>query len=120
MFAGSENIKITLNYNNNNGVPESKGVSDHIKLIAKSKLQGFGKQFHFFSTHPSSIGIISHSFSNATIYLKYMGCYRHHHHYKRENPQQALFSFVKPGELRKYVAILMSQIITPYEKASQN
>jgi phage-related tail fiber protein len=45
-FNGAENIKIKLKYNNN-GVPGSKGYLDNIQLIAKRKLQGYGKQFHF-------------------------------------------------------------------------
>jgi hypothetical protein len=44
-FNGAENIKIKLKYNNN--VPGSKGYLDNIQLIAKRKLQGYGKQFHF-------------------------------------------------------------------------
>jgi hypothetical protein len=40
-FTGSELVKIKLSYNNN-GVG-SKGFLDKIELIAKRKLQGYGK-----------------------------------------------------------------------------
>jgi hypothetical protein len=52
-FTGSELVKIKLSYNNN-GVPGSKGFLDKIELIAKRKLQGYGKQFNF--QNDASIG----------------------------------------------------------------
>jgi hypothetical protein len=118
MFTGSENTKITLNYNNN-GVPGSKGFLDHIKLIAKSKLQGFGKQFHFqYDLSASSIGIVSYSFSNATALSQIWDVTDITTITKVDNPQQALFSFkANLGELRKYVAIDESDYYTPLRES---
>jgi hypothetical protein len=46
--------------------PGSKGYLDNIQLIAKRKLQGYGKQFHFqYDQSSSSIGTVSYSISNA-------------------------------------------------------
>ena len=48
-------------------MPGSKGYLDQIRLNAKSKLQGFGKQFLFqYDLSGSNIGIVSYNFSNAS------------------------------------------------------
>jgi hypothetical protein len=63
--------KIKLKYNNN-GVPGSKGYLDNIQLIAKRKLQGYGKQFHFqYDQSSSSIGTVSYSILTLLISHKF-------------------------------------------------
>jgi hypothetical protein len=105
-FPASETIKIKLSYNNN-GVPGSKGYLDKIRLTAKSKLQGYGKQFQFqYDLSSSSIGIVSYDFSNAGGISKIWDVTDLYNVTKVENPNQASFSFkANLGELRKYVAI---------------
>jgi len=64
--AGATTINIKVSYSNN-GVPGSKGFLDHIRLKAKSKLQGFGKQFHFqYDLASTNTGVVTYQFSNAT------------------------------------------------------
>jgi hypothetical protein len=105
-FPASETIKIKLSYNNN-GVPSSKGYLDKISLIAKSKLQGYGKQFHFkYDLSSSSTGIVSYNISNAVGISRVWDVTDIYNVTKVENSNQASFSFkANLGELRKYIAI---------------
>ena len=105
-FPATETIKIKLSYNNN-GVPTSKGYLDKISLIAKSKLQGYGKQFHFqYGLSSSIMGIVSYNISNATGISRVWDVTDIYNVTKVENSNQATFSFkANLGELRKYIAI---------------
>ena len=105
-FPATETIKIKLSYNNN-GVPGSKGYLDKIRLFAKSKLQGYGKQFQFqYNLSSSSIGIVSYNVSNASGISRIWDVSDIQNVTKVENQNQASFSFkANLGELRKYVAI---------------
>jgi hypothetical protein len=105
-FPATENIKIKLTYNNN-GVPGSKGYLDNIRLFAKRKLQGYGKQFRFqYDLAASSSGIGSYTISNASGISQVWDVTDIYNVTKAENPNQASFSFQATlGELRKYVAI---------------
>jgi len=105
-FPAAETIKIKLSYNNN-GVPGSKGYLDKMRLFAKSKLQGYGKQFQFqYDFSSSSIGIVSYNVSNASGISRIWDVTDIQNVTKVENQNQASFSFkANLGELRKYVAI---------------
>ena len=105
-FPASETIKIKLSYNNN-GVPGSKGYLDKIRLTAKSKLQGYGKQFQFqYDLSSSSLGIVSYNISNAVGISRVWDVTDLYNVTKVENLNQASFSFkANLGELRKYVAV---------------
>jgi len=105
-ISGSESIKIKVSYNNN-GVPSSKGYLDKISLTAKSKLQGYGKQFRFqYDLSGSSMGIVSYNLSNAAGISQIWDVTDIYNVTKTENTNQASFSFkANLGELRKYVAI---------------
>ena len=105
-FPASETIKIKLSYNNN-GVPTSKGYLDKISLVAKSKLQGYGKQFHFqYGLSSSSMGVVSYNISNAAGISRVWDVTDIYNVTKVENSNQATFSFkANLGELRKYIAI---------------
>ena len=113
-ISGSENIKIKVSYNNN-GVPGSKGYLDKISLIAKSKLQGFGKQFRFqYNLSSSSMGIVSYNLSNAAGVSQIWDVTDIYNVSKFENANQTSFSFkANLGELRKYVAIDALDYFTP-------
>ncbi|MBA4275363.1 type IX secretion system sortase PorU [Flavobacterium sp.] len=113
-FPASETIKIKLSYNNN-GVPNSKGYLDKIRLTAKSKLQGYGKQFQFqYDLASSSLGIVSYNISNAAGISKIWDITDLYNVTKVENLNQASFSFkANLGELRKYVAIDALDYFTP-------
>ena len=105
-FPGSESIKIKLSYNNN-GVPGSKGYLDNIRLTAKRKLQGYGKQFEFqYDLSNSNLGIVSYAISSASGISQIWDVTDIYNVIKVENTNQAAFSFkANLGELKKYVAI---------------
>ena len=113
-FPTTENIKIKLTYYNN-GVPGSKGYLDNIRLFAKRKLQGYGKQFRFqYDLAASSSGIGSYTISNASGISQVWDVTDIYNVTKAENPNQSSFSFKATlGELRKYVAIDALDYLTP-------
>lgn len=115
-IAASETIKIKFSYNNN-GVPGSKGYLEKISLIAKSKLQGYGKQFKFqYDLSSSSAGIVSYNLSNAAAISQIWDVTDIYDVTKAENANQASFSFkANLGELRKYVAIDPLDFYTPFK-----
>ena len=113
-FNGAENIKIKLKYNNN-GVPGSKGFLDHITLIAKRKLQGYGKQFHFqYDQSNSNFGIVNYNISNTTDIPQIWDVTDIYNPTKIENSNQSILNFkANLGELRKYIALDASDYYTP-------
>ncbi|SFE74055.1 type IX secretion system sortase PorU [Flavobacterium xueshanense] len=113
-FSGAENIKIKLKYNNN-GVPGSKGFLDNIRLIAKRKLLGYGKQFHFqYDQSVSNIGIVNYEISNATGISQIWDVTDIHSISNVANSNQNTFSFkANLGELRKYIAVDPADYYTP-------
>jgi hypothetical protein len=117
-FIGSSNIKIKLTYNNN-GVPGSKGYLDFIRLIAKSKLQGYGKQFRFqYDLSNSSLGIVNYSISNAAAISQVWDITDIYNVTKAENPSQSAFSFkANLGELKKYIAIDSQDYYVPLKES---
>lgn len=113
-FNGSENIKIKLSYNNN-GVPGSKGFLDKIELIAKRKLQGYGRQFRFqYDASRTTFGIVNYTLSNAGGVSQVWDITDLYNVTKFENSNQESFAFKADlGELRKYVAIDASDYYVP-------
>ena len=116
-FSAASNIKIKLSYNNN-GVPGSKGFLDYIQLIAKSKLQGYGKQFHFqYDLSNSTLGIVSYTFSNANSISQIWDATDIYNITKIETNSQSTFSFkANLGELKKYIAISPNDYYTPLKE----
>ena len=116
-FSGTENIKIKLKYNNN-GVPGSKGFLDNIRLIAKRKLQGYGKQFHFqYDQSSSSLGIVNYSISNTATIPQVWDITDIYNVTKIENSNQSTLNFKDNlGELRKYIALDASDYYTPLKE----
>ena len=113
-FTGAENIKIKLKYNNN-GVPGSKGFLDNIRLIAKRKLIGYGKQFHFqYNQSVSNLEIVNYEISNATEVSQIWDITDIYNISNIANSNQNTFSFkANLGELRKYIALDPSDYYTP-------
>jgi hypothetical protein len=116
-FTGSSNIKVKLTYNNN-GVPGSKGYLDYILLIAKSKLQGYGKQFRFqYDLSNSSLGIVNYLISNAATISQVWDVTDLYNVTKAENANQSSFSFkANLGELKRYVAIDSQDYFVPLKE----
>lgn len=114
LIPASDVIKIKFSYNNN-GVPGSKGYLEKISLVAKSKLQGYGKQFRFqYDLFSSSNAIVSYNISNAAGISQIWDVTDIYNVTKVENANQASFSFkANLGELRKYVAIDPLDFYTP-------
>ncbi|MFE3849373.1 type IX secretion system sortase PorU [Flavobacterium sp. LB3P45] len=117
-FNSSENVKIKLSYNNN-GVPGSKGYLDYIQLIAKRKLQGYGKQFHFqYDLSNASLGIATYSIANSASIPEVWDITDLYNITKAENTNQSAFSFKSNlGELRKYIALDSSDYFTPLKSS---
>jgi hypothetical protein len=113
-FTGAANMKLKLKYNNN-GVPGSKGFLDNIRVIAKSKLQGYGKQFHFqYDLSASSAGIVNYQIANANGIAQIWDITDLYNVTKIENINQNTVNFqARLGALRKYVAIDASDYFTP-------
>ncbi|MGQ7945413.1 type IX secretion system sortase PorU [Flavobacterium sp. WC2509] len=117
-FTGTSSIKIKLIYNNN-GVPGSKGFLDFIQLKAKSKLQGFGKQFHFqYDLADSSLGVVSYNFTNASAISQVWNITDIYNVTKAENNKSTAFSFkANLGELQKYIAIDLNDYYVPLKES---
>lgn len=115
-FSGSPSIKIKLSYNNN-GVPGSKGFLDYIRLTAKSKLQGHGKQFHFqYDQSSSSLGIVSYNISTASSISQVWDVTDIYNVTKIDN-NQSTFSFkANLGEIKKYIAVSPNDYYSPLKE----
>jgi hypothetical protein len=103
---GAEDTKIKVTYNNN-GVPGSKGYLDYINVIAKRKLQGYGKQFHFqYDLAANSSGILQYNLTNATEIAEIWEITDLTTITKITNDKKDSFSFkAAPGTLKKYIAV---------------
>ena len=117
-FSGAENIKIKLKYNNN-GVPGSKGFLDNIRLIAKRKLLGYGKQFHFqYDQSVSNLGIVNYEISNATGISQIWDVTDIYSIRNVVNSNANTVSFKADlGELRKYIALDPADYYTPLKES---
>ena len=114
-FLGAENIKIKLVYDNN-GVPGSNGYLDKIRLTAKRKLIGYGKQFQFkYDLSGSSIGIVKYTLSNASGISEIWDVTDLQNATKIENQKKETSLSFKAnlGVIRKYVAIDPLDYYTP-------
>lgn len=113
-FNGAESIKIKLIYNNNS-VPGSKGFLDNIRLFAKRKLQGYGKQFQFqYDQAEFSIGIVNYEISNAAGINQIWDITNPYTIAKIENLNQNTISLkANLGELGKYVVLDANDYYTP-------
>lgn len=110
----SENIKITLKYDNN-GVPDSKGYLDYILLKSKRNLKGYGKQFQFqYDLANTSIGIGEYQITNASSLSQIWDITDIYNVTKVENNSQNTLSFkVSLGEIRKYIAVDVNDYYSP-------
>ncbi|MBB1192301.1 peptidase C25 [Flavobacterium sp. SOK18b] len=115
---GSENVKIKLNYNNN-GVPGSKGFLDQIRLIAKRKLQGYGKQFRFQNDAGNAAnGIVNYTVSNAAGISQIWDVTDIYNVKTVVNSSQNTIDFkANLGEIKKYVALVDADFFTPLKDA---
>lgn len=113
-FIGTEKNKIKYTYNNG-GVPNAIGYLDYIKVVAKRKLIGYAKQFHFqYDTAFSISGIVEYSITNAAGITQVWDVTQLNAIQKIENNNQPQFSFkANLGEIRKYIALDATDFLTP-------
>ncbi|ESU27392.1 hypothetical protein FLJC2902T_20970 [Flavobacterium limnosediminis JC2902] len=112
--SSSANVSVQLEYDNG-GVPSSNGYLDNIALVAKRKLQGYGKQFLFRNDLTgSNIGIGEYQLISASGISQVWDVTDIYNVTKIENQAQANFSFkVVLGDVRKYVALDLADAYTP-------
>jgi hypothetical protein len=121
LITGSENLKIKLSYNNN-GVAGSKAYLDKISITAKSKLQGYGKQFLFkYDLADSTSGIASYTISNANAISQVWDVTDILNVTKIENNNKPTITFKSNlGAVRKYVGIDALDYYTPLKTSRPN
>ncbi|HEX9980890.1 MAG TPA: type IX secretion system sortase PorU [Flavobacterium sp.] len=117
-FPASENVAISLTYNNN-GVPGSKGYLDYIVLKAKRSLTGYGKQFRFqYNDAATQTGVAEFQISNASGISQVWDISDIYNVTKTENPNQSSFSFRSyMGEIRKFIAVVPSDYYSPSKES---
>ena len=114
-LTATENIKIKVSFNNN-GVPNSKGYLDYIRLAYKATLKGNGKQYQFYNTAAATTtGIIEYQVSNANAIRQIWDITDIYNVSKFENPtQNSSFSFKSQlGEIRKYIVLDNADFYVP-------
>lgn len=112
--ASSENVDITVAYNNN-GVPTVTGYLDYIAITARRQLRGTGKQFSFFYDEAqNNIGIIEYQINSANTIKEVWDVTDIFNTTKKENSGNTTFSFkANMGEKRKYIALEPNDYYTP-------
>jgi hypothetical protein len=113
-ITATENIRISLNYNNN-GVPDSKGFLDYIRLKSKRNLVGYGKQFQFqYDAASSSTQVGEYQITNASNIPEVWNITDLYNVTKTLNNNQSTFSFKSNfGSIQKYIAVDNSDYYTP-------
>ena len=117
----SENIKISLTYDNN-GVPDSKGYLDYILLRSKRNLKGYGKQFPFqYDAAYSTFGVGEYQITNASTIQQIWDITDIYNVRKAENTNQNTFIFKDNlGEVKKYIAVDLNDFYTPQTDSQAN
>lgn len=113
-ITATEDIRISLNYNNN-GVPDSKGYLDYIRLKSKRNLVGYGKQFQFqYDAASSSNQVGEYQITNASNIPEVWNITDLYNVTKAVNNNQSTFSFKSNfGSVQKYIAVDNSDYFTP-------
>ncbi|ESU21455.1 hypothetical protein FEDK69T_25220 [Flavobacterium enshiense DK69] len=118
--SSSSNVSIQLKYDNG-GVPSSNGYLDNISLVAKRKLQGYGKQFLFENDLAgTNIGVGEYQLSSASGISQVWDVTDINNATKIVNSNQSNFSFKSAlGDVRKYVALDFDDIYTPPSQSGE-
>ncbi len=114
----TENVKITLKYNNN-GVPGARGFMDYIAISYKQKLSGFGKQFRFqYNQGATMSGNADFQITNANAISQVWDITDIYNVQNTTNNNQPIFSVKVPlGEVRKYIALDNGDFYAPGKDA---
>ena len=114
----TENVKITLNYDNK-GVPDSKGYLDYILLKSTRNLKGIGYQFRFqYDLASSNSGIGEYQIANANSISQVWDITDIYNVNKVDNANQNVFSFKATlGEVRKYIALDQNDFYVPLKES---
>ena len=113
-FPASEQVKITLKYDNQ-GVPGSKGYLDYIIIKGKRNLQGYGKQFRFQYNDAATLsGVGAFQVGNATSVSQIWDITDIYNTTAVKNDNQASFTFnAGLGEVRQYIVVDKLDYFTP-------
>lgn len=115
----SADVTVKITYDNN-GVPNSKGYLDYIKIKAKRNLQAYGKQFPFqYDLAAGALNQVGeYQLSNASSISQVWDVTDIFNVVKAENPNLSSFSFKTTlGEIRKYVAIDNADFYSPSKES---
>ena len=114
---GAENTKIKITFNNGD-VPGSKGYLDYINVIAKRKLQGYGKQFLMqYDLASNSTGIVQYNITNTKEITEIWDITNPESISTILNDKKDAFSFkAELGNVKKYIVIDPSDYFTPIKE----
>lgn len=114
--SGDITVKITYD---NGGIPSARGYLDYIKIRAKSNLQGYGKQFPFQFDQAASLSDVGeYQLSSAATISQVWDVTDIFNVTKAENITQGSFAFkAELGEIRKYVAVDISDYYSPSKES---
>ncbi|MFY8213809.1 MAG: type IX secretion system sortase PorU [Flavobacterium sp.] len=113
-FPASENVNISLTYNNN-GAPSADGYLDYIILKSKRKLLPTGKQFAFqYDAASTSSGVGTYQFQDATGISQVWDITNLYDVTQKNTNSSAAFSFNQNmGEIRKYTTVVLTDTYVP-------
>jgi hypothetical protein len=113
-FPASENVNISLTYNNN-GAPSADGYLDYIILKSKRRLLPTGKQFAFqFDAASTSSGVGTYQFQDATGISQVWDITNIYDVTQKNTNSSAAFSFNQNmGEIRKYTTVVLADTYVP-------
>ena len=113
-FPASENVTISLTYNNN-GAPSADGYLDYIILKSKRKLLPTGKQFAFqYDAASTSSGVGTYQFQDATGISQVWDITNLYDVTQKNTNSSAAFSFNQNmGEIRKYTTVVLADTYVP-------
>lgn len=113
-FPASENVNISLTYNNN-GAPSADGYLDYIILKSKRKLLPTGKQFVFqYDAASTSSGVGTYQFQDATGISQVWDITDLYNVTQKNINSSATFSFNQNmGEIRKYSTVVLADTYVP-------
>jgi len=113
-FPASENVTISLTYNNN-GAPSADGYLDYIILKSKRRLLPTGKQFAFqFDAASTSSGVGTYQFQDATGISQVWDITNIYDVTQKNTNSSAAFSFNQNmGEIRKYTTVVLADTYVP-------
>ena len=115
--ASSDNITVTLDYNNN-GVPTANAWLDFIVIKCRRSLKGGNGQFRFrYNDAANNTGVIQYQFSSATGISEVWDITDIYNTARVAENSEASFSFkANMGEVRQYVTVAPANYFMPLKE----